>query len=384
MNVTSRDIYHQEPIDVPLRPVSPFSSTASYFNREFQIRYQPILQCGTTKVTGFASVLSLQQSNQILCSDEYVTLISHSGLTVPMRDWLLQEVSHQLASWQSQLINTVHPFINIYISDAQFSAPGLSKKIIHLSEHLGVNLTGLQLKINQQALSANIIQANQHVRTLKSLGVSIQLDHFYPSFAALELLRYFGITDVKVSEVYINDLIHDPELAQYGKQIFSTLVALKGAITVDGFQTAEQLAIINSISEPNWQMLCTMPMTAREATALLHVDDKSAQPNLVVYLSTMYKLSQLSQRFLGAKLVIKYWKETKPAADWLIDYDPKCFISLQQELDTPDMTLTSSQAAHLKLWIASFIKRSSLIIYDLPKMLLTSGDFSDAEQSLLP
>jgi hypothetical protein len=95
------------------------------------------------------------------------------------------------------------------------------------------------------------------------------------------------------------------------------------------------------------------------------------------------RLSKLATQYLGTIVVINYWKNSRPEADWLklfqIERTAQLIFSGQAS-EASHMTLEQHQ--WLQDWVAAFIKRCSKVIRDFPKLVSQMPD--EQQKAILP
>jgi hypothetical protein len=86
-------------------------------------------------------------------------------------------------------------------------------------------------------------------------------------------------------------------------------------------------------------------------------------------LTVINRLSKLATQYLGTIVVINYWKNSRPEADWLklFQIERSAQVIFSGQADT--LVITTEQHQWLQAWIAAFIKRCSRVIRDFPKMV---------------
>ncbi len=120
-----------------------------------------------------------------------------------------------------------------------------------------------------------------------------------------------------------------------------------------------------------------LPATAaQDAADLSHLKD---------LLTALNELSQFTTQFLGNTMVTNAWKSTRPAQDWLHNFqvDRSAKISWSGPTTTLGwQSVTSEQLAWLQTWVEAFIKRCSSVIRDLPR-LVTQRPLNEVQKTLL-
>lgn len=102
-------------------------------------------------------------------------------------------------------------------------------------------------------------------------------------------------------------------------------------------------------------------------------------------LDALNQISQLTTHYLGTIVVANYWKTTRPADDWLTQFqvDRSAQFSFKAATPTPIPTLNPEELQWVRDWIAAFVDRCSKVIRDFNDMLKQSV-LDDRQKTLLP
>jgi len=102
-------------------------------------------------------------------------------------------------------------------------------------------------------------------------------------------------------------------------------------------------------------------------------------------LEALNQISQLTTHYLGTIVVANYWKTTRPAGDWLTQFqvDRSAQFSFKAANPNPIPTLNPEELQWVRDWIAAFVDRCSKVIRDFNDMLKQSV-LDDRQKTLLP
>ena len=97
--------------------------------------------------------------------------------------------------------------------------------------------------------------------------------------------------------------------------------------------------------------------------------DSEAEATLAEYLSALNRLSELAHRYLGMRVVLHYWKTSRPEAEWLDKFE---ILSSGKMIfrGARDATLNSWEQEQLQHWARAFINRCRRIVNDFPQRFL--------------
>lgn len=213
---------------------------------EFQLYYQPQIDCKTRKIMGMEALLRWKSNDfGFVSPTEFIPIAEETSLIVPIGQWVLKTACKQAKQWLDFGYNLGAIAVNVSI--VQLQHPGF----IHIvkSALIDSNLPPKLLEIEitesvlMQCLDYNITILNE----LKKLGINISLDDFGTGYSSLNYLRILPINNLKIDKSFI-DSIHlnsgDKEIAdgiiQLAHKMNLTVIA-EGVEWEDQFQILQYL-----------------------------------------------------------------------------------------------------------------------------------------------
>ena len=144
---------------------------------EFYQEYQPKFRGHTRELSGVEALARWRdaEGNQI-SPGIFIPVAEASGLIHELGLWALQSACIQQVEWS----NNGYPGISmaVNISARQFHHGNLASLVGHVIGETGVDPTMLQIEITESTLMQDIDQAEEQLRGLADLGVSIAVDDF--------------------------------------------------------------------------------------------------------------------------------------------------------------------------------------------------------------
>ncbi|MEO0987911.1 MAG: EAL domain-containing protein [Cyanobacteria bacterium J06639_14] len=357
-------------------------AASSYFKREFQLCYQPVVALETKGLHSFETFASWQQERAHLYSPNVLALVEHSNLDTYFYQWMFYEACRQLHVWQAYCLANVPLSLSINLSAKQLDYPHLARSIKQMMKEIGVDPTHLQLEIPAKWIRQNGATAKSVIMQLKRTGVAICVDDVDILSAAYDCLQTLPIDIFKTSAACTHQLSDDIGLANCFQEIIATANQQNIKLIPQGIERPEQLTALMALGCIYGQGdLFLQPVIAREATTLISGQVENQPQELMTYLVAMNVLSEFAQQFLGKALVSRYWKETKPTEPWLALLEP---YSDRSELlsSTQETVLDVKKQQDLRYWTRRFIQRCDHIIREFSQ-LLTQAKLTSSEAQLL-
>lgn len=214
---------------------------------EFQLYYQPQIDCKTRKVKGMEALLRWKSNDFGFVSPaEFIPIAEETSLIVPIGQWVLKTACKQAKQWLDFGYNLGAIAVNVSI--VQLQHPGF----IHIikSALIDSNLPPkfLEIEITEsvlmQCLDYNITILNE----LKRLGINISLDDFGTGYSSLNYLRILPINNLKIDKSFI-DSIH---LNSGDKEIADGIIQLAHKMNLnviaEGVEWEDQFQILQSLN----------------------------------------------------------------------------------------------------------------------------------------
>ena len=128
----------------------------------------------------------------------------------------------------------------------------------------------LELELTESMLIENNQHAEETLRDLKLLGVSIAIDDFGTGYSSLSYLHRFPIDALKIDRSFVWNMNRSENDLAIVAAIIAMARSLKLQVIAEGVETEEQLAALKKCGCETIQgYLLGKPATPEEVTALL-------------------------------------------------------------------------------------------------------------------
>jgi EAL domain-containing protein (putative c-di-GMP-specific phosphodiesterase class I) len=189
---------------------------------------------------------------------------------------VLDEVCRQGREWQEKFADHSPPRVCTNVSARQFLQTDLVGRVAKSLQNSGLGAQGLSLEIPEGVLMDDPESNVEKLRELKDLGIHIVIDDFGTAYSSLSYLKTFPLNFLKVDRSLIVKLGEEPEDKVIVKAMINLAQALGWAVTAQGVETEEQLALLRELGCDIVQgYYFTRPVTSEEATVLLEKDHLS-------------------------------------------------------------------------------------------------------------
>jgi diguanylate cyclase (GGDEF)-like protein len=209
-------------------------------NGEFEVHYQPLLDCRTGRISSFEALLRWHHPRLGLVPPlDFIPIAEETGLIVQIGEWVARQACREAAAWPDDLKVAVN------LSPVQFKNSELIATIADALASAGLAPERLELEMTESVLLQDSEAVLGVLQGLRALGVGLALDDFGTGYSSLSYLRSFPFDRVKIDKSFVSDLTRPDCLA-----IVEATIALSAKLgmtaTAEGVETAEQLAILQA------------------------------------------------------------------------------------------------------------------------------------------
>ena len=208
----------------------------AFANGEFELHYQPLVDIGADRISGFELLLRWQHPEKGMISPaEFIPIAEDIGLIVSLGEWVLREACNEAAKWPDEVKVAVN------LSSVQFRSRNLVQAVISALAHSGLSPRRLELEITESVFLAETEANLAILHQLRELGVRISMDDFGTGYSSLSYLRSFPFDKIKIDRSFVKDLAERPDCVAIVRAISGLGRSLNITTTAEGVETVDQL-----------------------------------------------------------------------------------------------------------------------------------------------
>jgi EAL domain-containing protein (putative c-di-GMP-specific phosphodiesterase class I) len=237
------------------------------------VHYQPIVDISSNRVMGLEALLRWKHpTHGFILPGRFIDIAEETGLIVPVGEFVLQRVMHDVTYWRRAGAMLVPIAVNI--SAVQLQRSNLPDKIAALTRAHDINPSLLQLELTESAMFERRERGGPPQRDaitqLRDLGVSIAIDDFGTGYSSLGYLKQWHVDYLKIDRRFVRDLVTDmSDLAIVGAIIaMARHLNIKAvAEGIEGWQQLEKLRQLGCTLAQGY--LFAKPAPAQQCAVLL-------------------------------------------------------------------------------------------------------------------
>jgi EAL domain-containing protein (putative c-di-GMP-specific phosphodiesterase class I) len=239
-------------------------------NNQLSLHFQPKYEGSLQRLTGVEALLRWDHPELgSMSPSEFIPIAERSGQIIPIGNWVLREVCAQIVRWDAQGMPALKVALNL--SPLQMRADLVSIVTAAVNE-AGIAPQRLMFEITETAAMKQVEKSARVIADLQALGFDIAIDDFGAGYSSLAYLQQFHCRQLKIDRFFTSRL---DQSGDAGRAIVSAIIALAHAldmeVVAEGVETAEQLAVLQSLNCDQVQgFLLARPVAAAGLQDLLN------------------------------------------------------------------------------------------------------------------
>ena len=212
---------------------------------EFILHYQPKVDLRTNAVAG-AEVL-LRWAHPVhgwLPPDEFIPLAEHTGLIVPLTNYVFDHALRQMGAWRAQGLDLG---VAVNLSARTLIERDLPDRIEAMCQRWAVPTNRLVLEITESMVVADPARALPILARLHELGVEIAVDDFGTGFSSMDYLKRLPVKEVKIDRSFVTSMATDARDAAIVRCTIDLARSLGLRVVAEGVETPDVRARLTTL-----------------------------------------------------------------------------------------------------------------------------------------
>jgi diguanylate cyclase (GGDEF)-like protein len=209
-------------------------------DQQFQVHYQPKVDCHTGRMTGVEALLRWNHPDLGPVSPaKFIPVAEENGLIIPIGRWVLETACLQQVMWRELGHEPLRMAVNL--SARQFYDDHLLTDVASILSATGMDPTFLELEITESMLMRNVAKAIEVLAAFKKLGARLSLDDFGTGYSSLSNLKRFPIDTIKVDRSFVRELPANEEDKAITDAVIAMGRTLNMTVVAEGVETQGQI-----------------------------------------------------------------------------------------------------------------------------------------------
>jgi diguanylate cyclase (GGDEF)-like protein len=213
---------------------------------EFEVYYQPKVEAKSSRIIGAEALL--RWHNPALGSvtpDEFIPIAEHTGLIVPIGEYVLKQALTFLSEWQSSQQQSFTMAVNL--SPRQFRDKGLISFIKQTLNAENIHAKQLEFEITEGVLMTGESYINDALRELNKLGIKLSMDDFGTGYSSISYLRQYAFDVLKIDRSFVSGITTNKSDCDLVKATIAMAHSLGLIVVAEGVESLEQLSLLKAL-----------------------------------------------------------------------------------------------------------------------------------------
>lgn len=238
---------------------------------EFRIRYQPVVNASTMKISGVEALLRWDHpSRGLLLPVAFLDAMEDTEFISQVGEWVMREACAQVAKWRKRFGLELRLAVNV--SARQLSHNHFTRMLAGALHESGLDPAALEIELTETAIVRDLEWASATLRAVRDMGVGVAIDDFGTGYNSLSYLKHFPVTALKIDRSFVGEIGIDA----FDEAISSAVAALGRSLRIrviaEGVETRKQFDSLRALGCDELQgYYFAPPLDAAHMTARLAI-----------------------------------------------------------------------------------------------------------------
>lgn len=214
---------------------------------EFSLAYQPIIELGRRRVSGFEALLRWRSPAMgDVPPTEFVPILERTGMIQSVGEWVLEVACGEIRALQQRFARPdLSVSVNLSVRQIQDdSLVGIARRVL---DRAGLDGSCLVLEVTESLLMTEPERAADTLRRLSMLGAQIAIDDFGTGYSSLSYIKTLPVAGLKIDRVFLNGVPDQPRDVSIIRGTLALAHSLGLLVTAEGVETDAQLQVLQEL-----------------------------------------------------------------------------------------------------------------------------------------
>jgi diguanylate cyclase (GGDEF)-like protein/PAS domain S-box-containing protein len=210
--------------------------------QRWTLHYQPVVDLQDGTMIGVEALIRwIEPDGTVIPPNDFIPLAEELGLIERIGDWVVRELTFQVAAWRELDIDIE---VGFNLSPRQFWQPDLARRIQQEFLSGGVDPGKVLVEVTETSAMMDPERAQGILDELTSAGFSIAIDDFGTGYSSLSRLREMPVRVLKIDRSFVSNVHTDRQAASIVTAFLDLANGLDLTTLAEGIETEEELAFL--------------------------------------------------------------------------------------------------------------------------------------------
>jgi diguanylate cyclase (GGDEF)-like protein len=206
------------------------------------LHYQPVVDLQDGVMVGVEALIRwIEPDGTVIPPNDFIPLAEELGLIERIGDWVVRELTFQVAAWRDLDIDLE---VGFNLSPRQFWQPDLARRIQHEFRSGGVDPGKVLVEVTETSAMMDPERAQGILNELTAAGFAIAIDDFGTGYSSLSRLRYMPVRVLKIDRAFVSNVHTDRQAASIVSAFLELASGLDLVTLAEGIETEEELTFL--------------------------------------------------------------------------------------------------------------------------------------------
>jgi EAL domain-containing protein (putative c-di-GMP-specific phosphodiesterase class I)/GGDEF domain-containing protein len=216
-------------------------------NHEIKVVFQPVVCPNTNVIKGVETLIRWEPgSGRKVYPDMFIPVAEQLGIIHELDQFVFEKAISMLQLWSD-----IYPydfFVSINSSPKWFTNPEFLNFIRTMLARYPVDPSKVCIEIIETCLIEDIDGANDLLKQMKAMGVTIALDDFGKGYSSLNYLRKLNIDKLKIDKDFLSEMVIEVGKHNLIDSIISMAHHMALEVVVEGVEVYEQVVYLKNLN----------------------------------------------------------------------------------------------------------------------------------------
>jgi diguanylate cyclase (GGDEF)-like protein/PAS domain S-box-containing protein len=207
--------------------------------QRWTLHYQPVVDLQDGRMVGVEALIRwIEPDGTVIPPNDFIPLAEELGLIERIGDWVVRELTFQVAAWRDLDIDLE---VGFNLSPRQFWQPDLARRIQHEFRSGGVDPDRVLVEVTETSAMMDPERAQRILDELTEAGFAIAIDDFGTGYSSLSRLREMPVRVLKIDRSFVSNVHADRQAASIVAAFLELAKGLDLTTLAEGIETEEEL-----------------------------------------------------------------------------------------------------------------------------------------------